>query len=102
MPVIMFEKCMSPLSIPNPSNVTDTRRDLRSVNDGKNLRLSKTKLNAAWTFLKRWRALWLGTSANLWLNLQKHYELRLAEKEIGREIRSTIISREQQIKAAAL
>jgi antitoxin HigA-1 len=33
---------------------------------------------------------WLGTSAELWMNLQKLYELRLAEKETGGEIRRTI------------
>jgi len=33
---------------------------------------------------------WLGTSAELWMNLQKRYELRLAEKEAGVEIRRTI------------
>jgi len=33
---------------------------------------------------------WLGTSAELWLNLQKHYELRLAEQEQGKKIRRTI------------
>jgi addiction module HigA family antidote len=33
---------------------------------------------------------WLGTSAELWMNLQKLYELRLAEKEAGEEIRRTI------------
>lgn len=36
---------------------------------------------------------WLGTSAELWLNLQKLYELRLAEKEAGEEIRRTIRQR---------
>lgn len=30
---------------------------------------------------------WFGTSADFWLNLQKLYELRLAEKEKGAEIR---------------
>ena len=30
---------------------------------------------------------WFGTSAEMWLNLQKLYELRLAEKESGAEIR---------------
>jgi len=30
---------------------------------------------------------WLGTSAEMWLNLQKLYELRLAENEKGAEIR---------------
>jgi addiction module HigA family antidote len=29
---------------------------------------------------------WFGTSPEFWLNLQKLYELRLAEKEIGRKI----------------
>lgn len=35
-------------------------------------------------------AQWLGTSAELWMNLQKLYELRLAEKEAGEEIKRTI------------
>ena len=30
---------------------------------------------------------WFGTSAEFWLNLQKLYELRLAEAEVGGEIR---------------
>jgi addiction module HigA family antidote len=30
---------------------------------------------------------WFGTSAEFWLNLQKLYELRLAEQERGAEIR---------------
>jgi addiction module HigA family antidote len=30
---------------------------------------------------------WFGTSADFWLNLQKLYELRLAEQERGAEIR---------------
>jgi plasmid maintenance system antidote protein VapI len=30
---------------------------------------------------------WLGTSAELWLNLQKLYELRLAENKAGRTIK---------------
>lgn len=33
---------------------------------------------------------WLGTGAELWLNLQKSYELRLAEQEIGEEIKNLI------------
>ena len=33
---------------------------------------------------------WLGTSAEFWLNLQKLYELRLAEQEHGQEIKSTV------------
>jgi len=31
---------------------------------------------------------WFGMSASFWLNLQKNYELRLAEGKIGREIDS--------------
>lgn len=30
---------------------------------------------------------WFGTSADFWLNLQKLYELRLAEQEVGAEIK---------------
>lgn len=35
--------------------------------------------------------LWLGTGPELWLNLQKSYELRVAESESGDEIRQTVI-----------
>ena len=37
---------------------------------------------------------WLGTSAEMWLNLQKLYELRLAEKQAGEKIRKTIVRRD--------
>jgi plasmid maintenance system antidote protein VapI len=33
---------------------------------------------------------YLGTSPGFWLNLQKAYELRLAEQERGEEIRRSI------------
>lgn len=33
---------------------------------------------------------WLGTSAELWMNLQDLYELRLAEQKSGEKIRGTI------------
>ena len=36
---------------------------------------------------------WFGTGPELWLNLQKQYELRLAEQEVGEEIRATIVPR---------
>jgi addiction module HigA family antidote len=36
---------------------------------------------------------WLGTSAEMWLNLQKLYELRLAERQAGKEIKHTIVRR---------
>jgi len=36
---------------------------------------------------------WLGTGAQVWLNLQKTYELRLAEQEKGEEIKRTIPTR---------
>jgi addiction module HigA family antidote len=36
---------------------------------------------------------WLGTGPELWLNLQKQYELRLAEQEVGEEIRNSITTR---------
>ena len=37
---------------------------------------------------------WLGTSAEMWLNLQKLYELRRAEKQAGEAIRKTIVRRD--------
>ena len=33
---------------------------------------------------------WLGTSAEMWMNLQKLYELRLAEQQVGQKIKRTI------------
>ena len=36
---------------------------------------------------------WFGTGPELWLNLQKAYELRLAEQMSGDEIRQTIVAR---------
>jgi len=38
---------------------------------------------------------WLGTGAELWLNLQKSYELRKAQQEIAEELKS-IPRRKQQ------
>lgn len=37
---------------------------------------------------------WLGTSAEIWMNLQKLYELRLAEQQSGEQIKRTIAQRE--------
>jgi addiction module HigA family antidote len=37
---------------------------------------------------------WLGTSAEMWLNPQKLYELRLAEQQAGEKIKRTIVRRE--------
>jgi len=36
---------------------------------------------------------WFGTGAELWMNLQKSYELRLAEQLAGEEIEKTITPR---------
>jgi addiction module HigA family antidote len=36
---------------------------------------------------------WFGTGPEIWLNLQKSYELRLAEQSSGQEIRRTIVTR---------
>jgi antitoxin HigA-1 len=36
---------------------------------------------------------WFATSPDFWLNLQKQYELRLAEQQYGRKIRETVSPR---------
>ncbi len=36
---------------------------------------------------------WFGTGPELWLNLQKSYELRLADQTSGEEIRRTVVPR---------
>jgi antitoxin HigA-1 len=33
---------------------------------------------------------WFGTGPELWLNLQKNFELRLAQQQVGQEIQQTI------------
>jgi addiction module HigA family antidote len=43
---------------------------------------------------------WLGTGPELWMNLQKSYELRLAEQEKGDEIRRTVRQRSHKQIAA--
>lgn len=37
--------------------------------------------------------LWFGTGPELWENLRKQYDMRLAEAEVGQEIRETITLR---------
>ena len=37
---------------------------------------------------------WLGTSAEFWMNLQKRYELRLAEQQSGEGIKRTVTHRQ--------
>lgn len=37
---------------------------------------------------------WFGTGPEIWLNLQKSYELRLAEQTSGDEIRRTVVPRD--------
>ena len=39
---------------------------------------------------------WLGTGPEIWINLQKAYELRLAEQEKGDEIKRTIRQRNHE------
>src|SRR5215212_11051056 len=36
---------------------------------------------------------WFGTGPELWINLQKQYELRQTEHEVGQEIRQTVTPR---------
>jgi addiction module HigA family antidote len=42
---------------------------------------------------------WFGTSAEFWLNLQKLYELRLAEQRVGKEIQ--MLPRRAEVPAQA-
>jgi len=36
---------------------------------------------------------WFGTSAQFWLNLQSAYEIRVAERQVGPEVRKLPVSR---------
>jgi addiction module HigA family antidote len=42
---------------------------------------------------------WFGTSAEFWLNLQKLYELRLAQQEIGAEVEKLPRLRDRKLSA---
>lgn len=42
---------------------------------------------------------WFGMSAVFWLNLQKSYELRLAQKEIGKELNKIPTRKHEQAHA---
>jgi len=61
------------LGVP-PNRLYQILRGQRALTAGTALRLSQ----------------WLGTSAEMWMNLQALYELRLAEKEEGEAIRRTV------------
>lgn len=65
------------LDVP-PNRIYQIVRGQRALTAGRALRLSQ----------------WLGTSAEMWMNLQKLYELRLAEQEEGEKIKRTIRPRE--------
>jgi antitoxin HigA-1 len=58
------------LKVP-PNRITGIINGKRSVSADTSLRLGH----------------WFGTSAEYWLNLQKSYELRLAERESGNDIK---------------
>ncbi len=58
------------LKVP-PNRITGIVNGVRSISADTALRLGH----------------WFGTSAEFWLNLQKSYELRLAERETGSEIK---------------
>ncbi len=53
--------------------------------------LTELNMSAADTALRLGQ--WLGTGPELWINLQKAYELRVAEQEKGKEIKRTIRQR---------
>lgn len=63
-----------------PANrITQILSGKRSITAGTALRLGR----------------WFGTSAEFWMNLQKNYELRLAEQQDGPEIERTVTPRQE-------
>ena len=64
------------LDVP-PNRVTQILREQRGITAETALRLGR----------------WLTMSPEFWLNLQKQYELRLAEGERGQEIRERVVPR---------
>jgi addiction module HigA family antidote len=70
---------MSPTELAHILHVPSNR--IYQILDGKRAITADTALR-----LSRW----LGTSAEMWMNLQKLYELRLAEQQVGQKIKRTI------------
>jgi addiction module HigA family antidote len=53
-----------------PNRISQIIRGRRSITDDTALRLGH----------------WFGTSAQFWLNLQSTYDIRVAERQVGREV----------------
>lgn len=62
----------------SPNRITEIVRGRRSITADTALRLGR----------------WLGTGPELWMNVQKTYELRAAEQEHGEEIAREVVPRE--------
>lgn len=70
---------MSPLALAHILHVPPNR--IYQILNGKRAMTADTALRLSQ---------WLGTSPELWMNLQKLYELRLAEQQSGEEIKRTV------------
>jgi addiction module HigA family antidote len=66
-----------------PNRITQIIREQRGISGDTALRLGR----------------WFGTGPELWMNLQKTYELNLARRELGAQI-GRIVPREQHREAA--
>lgn len=81
---ILFEEFMQPLGI----SINALARDLgvppnrvSEIVNGKRAITADTALRLSRCF---------GTSAELWLNLQSDYALRIARRDVGKEIEATV------------
>src|SRR5665213_1906310 len=79
----LTELQMSPTDLAHALNVPPNR--IYQILSGKRALTADTALRLSQ---------WLGTSAELWMNLQKLYELRLAEQQAGEEIKRTVTRRQ--------
>ncbi len=70
---ISASKAAGLLGVP-PNRITQIVHGTRAITADTALRLAR----------------WFGTSAEFWLNLQKQYDLRLAEREVGASIRKHV------------
>jgi len=76
----LAELNMSPTELANALHVPPNR--IYQILSGKRAMTADTALRLSQ---------WLGTSAEFWLNLQKLYELRMAEQQTGEEIKHTVL-----------
>ena len=85
----------------HPGEILEEELDFRGINPAEAARALGVPANRVSQILSGKRAItadtalrlgyWLGTGPEVWINLQRQYELRIVDSEIGDEIRKTVV-----------